>query len=60
MNVHTFAAGILVIMAAVAGTGCNGPDRDHDRNRVDEHRDPQRDARPCDRDHDPHCDDRPR
>jgi hypothetical protein len=60
MMIYKSAAGILMMMAAVGVTGCNGRDRDHGRNPVDEHRDPPRDARPCDRDHDPHCDDRPR
>jgi hypothetical protein len=60
MMVYKSAAGILMMMAAVGVTGCNGRDRDHDRNHVDEHRDQQQDARPCDRDHDPHCDDKPR
>ena len=54
------AACIVLMMAAAAVTGCNGRDRGHDRERADEHRDEHRDVRPCDRDHDPHCDDRPR
>jgi hypothetical protein len=59
MMVLKSAAAILMMMAAVGVTGCNGRD-DHDRRHVDEHRDPPRDVRPCDRDHDPHCDERPR
>jgi hypothetical protein len=60
MMVYKAAAGIFMMMAALAVTGCDRGDRDHDRNHADEHRDPPRDARPCDREHDPHCDDRPR
>jgi hypothetical protein len=59
MLAYKSAAGILMMVAAVAITGCNGRD-DHDRRHVDEHRDPPRDVRPCDHDRDPHCDDRPR
>jgi hypothetical protein len=59
MMVLRSAAAILMMMAAVGVTGCNGHD-DHDRRHVDERRDPPRDVRPCDHDHDPHCDDRPR
>jgi hypothetical protein len=59
MMVLKSAAGICMLMAAVGVIGCNGHDRDHDRTHLDEHRDPPRDVRPCDHDHDPHCDDRP-
>jgi hypothetical protein len=51
---------ILLMMASVGITGCNGRDRGHDRDHADEHRDQPRDTRPCDRDHDAHCDDRHR
>lgn len=65
---------VLLFAFVIAGlSGCDGRDRGHDREHVDvtehvdvrEHVDehpapPPRDQRPCDRDHDPHCDDRPR
>ena len=58
------AAGVLVMMAAIGFTGCNGGDGRHDRDRpqdhADEHRDQPRDAPPSDRDHDAHRDDRSR
>jgi hypothetical protein len=59
MRRYKSAAAILVAIAAVGFTGCNGGDRGHDRERVIiEHRDPPRDEHPCDHDRDPHCDDR--
>ena len=58
MTIYKSTAGILMMMAIGGVTGCNGGDRDHDRNHADERRDQPRDARPCDHDHDPHCDDR--
>jgi hypothetical protein len=75
MRSYKSAATVLVAIAALGFTGCNGGDRGHDRERVvertvveptvverpvDEHRDPRRDDRPCDHNRDPHCDDRPR
>jgi hypothetical protein len=60
MKSYKSAAAILMVIAAVGFTGCNGRDRGHDRDRADEHRDPHLDNRPCDHVRDPHCDDRPR
>jgi hypothetical protein len=62
MKSYKSAAAVLVVIAAMGFTGCNGRDRGHerDRDRVDEHRDPHWDNRPCDHVRDPHCDDRPR
>ena len=70
------AFALLFALAFIGFSGCNGRDGGHEREHVDvtehvdvnehvdEHRDPPRDpprdARPCDRDHDPHCDDRQR
>ena len=59
MKFYYSAAGMMML-AVVGVSGCNGRDHDHDRNHADEHRDAPRDAQPCDRDHDAHCDDRPR
>jgi len=60
MKDYKSAAVALVVIAAVGFSGCNGRDRGHDPEHVDEHRDQYRNDHPCDRDHDPHCDDRPR
>ena len=62
------AAGVLMMMAAIGFTGCNGGDprydrdhaQDHPQDRADEHRDQPRDARPSDHDHDAPRDERPR
>ncbi len=51
------AAIVLVSLATLGITGCG---RGHDRNQAEEHRDEHRDDHRCDRDRDPHCDDRPR
>jgi hypothetical protein len=60
MHTSKSAVAVLMVMTALGFSGCNR-DRPHDRDHFDEHRDEIRhDRPPCDRDHDPHCDDRPR
>lgn len=69
------SAAVLLAVAALGFTGCNGRDRGHDHDRVVERtvveptvvehpvieqRDRHRDERPCDHVRDPRCDDRPR
>jgi hypothetical protein len=58
MKTYKPAMAILLAIAVMGLSGCNGRDRGLDRDHADERRDHYRDDHPCDRNRDPHCDDR--